>query len=320
MIRIFRFDAHGKAIASEALDFICPPPEGTTCWIDLEKPDIPLLELLGDKFGFHPLTLEDCAQFDQIPKLEDYGDYMFLVMHGLQLNPHDKSLDTIELHSFLGANYLVTVHDRALPSLDVVWKRMEGDARAAQRGMDFVRYLVADALVDDLYPIIDRLADDTEAIEQRLIEIKPPKAVLIEILRIKLFNAKLRKALIPQRNIIASLTRFEEKFISEKTLLYFRDVYDHLLRITETLESNREMLEGLLMMYQWAISQRTNEIMKRLTILSAIFLPLTFITGFFGQNFTGLPFGSTALMAGMLSACVTVPVCMLWYFLRSKWI
>ena len=120
--------------------------------------------------------------------------------------------------------------------------------------------------------------------------------------------------------MLAQLAKREEGYISSKTAPYFRDVYDHLLRINESVEANRELLGNVLDAFQWTVSQRTNDIMKRLTIVSAIFLPLTFITGFFGQNFEGMPFDSHYLMLLMLASCAVVPVVMLWFFLRSKWL
>lgn len=321
MLRILQFDTHGVASLSTDVNQIKPPEPGHFCWIDLENPDGDTLHFLGERFRFHPLTIEDCAHFDQIPKLEDYGDYLFLVTHAFNLlseGIHD--LGIIELHSFLSTHFLVTVHDQPLPALDMVFTRIENDPRSVLRGPDFMRYLVANALINELYPIFDRLLDDTEKVEMLIFSKAPPKDVLHEILRIKRLNVHLRRVLIPQRSVIALLTKSDQKFISKKTAIYFRDVHDNLVRQTEALESNREIIESVLTGYQWAISQRTNEIVKRLTLLSAVFLPLTFITGFFGQNFHGLPFESNYLLMGMLAACFIVPTTMLWYFLRSKWL
>lgn len=322
MIRIMHIDSDGVVHASEDLDQVKPPPFSVITWIDVEDATKADLDMLGERFNFHPLTIDDCAHFDQNPKLEDYGDYIFLVTHAFSL-PKDlekELVGIVELHSFISRNYLVTVHDQPLAGVDIVWKRLLGDPKAARRGPDFIRYLLAHELTNELYPLIDQLADDTEEVESQLFNELPAQNVLHEILRIKRLNVTMRKALIPQRNIMASLSKVEDRFINKKTSIYFRDIYDSLLRVTEALESNREILENVLTGYQWAISQRTNEVVKRLTLLSAIFLPLTFITGFFGQNFRALPFESAALLMVMLSSCILVPGLMLWYFLRRNWI
>ncbi|MEX0818207.1 MAG: magnesium/cobalt transporter CorA [Pirellulaceae bacterium] len=298
-----------------------PPPEGTLRWVDLQQPSNDELNLLAQRFGFHPLSIEDCAHFDQRPKLEEYGDHLFLVTHCFELasDPNGEPR-MLELHTFLSKTFLVTVHDEPLLSLSKVWDRLKADGAAARRGVDFIRYLIADAMVDALFPVVDQLAGEIEALEDSLLSRSPDPHNLENILRIKRLLVSLRRMIPGQRDVLALLTKRDEEYISEKTVPYFRDVYDHLLRVNESIEANRELLANVLDAHQWTVSQRTNVIMKRLTILSAVFLPLTFITGFFGQNFEGMPFGSNELMAAMLVSCAVVPTAMLWFFLRSKWL
>ncbi len=286
----------------------------------MERPGEVELKLLSQRFGFHPLAIEDCAQFDERPKFEDYDDHIFVVTHGFELRPEGTTEPhLLELHTFLGRNYLVTVHDGPLQPLNKVWERLETDGTAARRGVDFIRYLIADAMVDAFFPVVDHLASQIEEFEDALLGRYPSHNTFEDILQLKRLLVSLRRVLPPQRNVLAQLAKREGGHISDKTAPYFRDVYDHLLRINESVEANRDLLGHVLDAYQRTISQRTNEIMKRLTILSAIFLPLTFITGFFGQNFEGLPFGSTELMLLMLISCAVVPAGMLWFFLRSRW-
>jgi len=301
-------------------EYVAPPPDGVLRWIDIDCPSDVELSLLSEQFGFHPLAIEDCAHFDQRPKLEDYDDHIFLVTHGFELPPViDPGPRLLELHTFLAKRYLVTVHDEAIVPLNSVWERLQSDQSAGRRGTDFIRYLIADAMVDAFFPVVDQFASRIEELEDALLNRGSDDNTLKEILQLKRLLVSLRRVLPAQRDVLAQLAKREGGHISDKTVPYFRDVYDHLLRISESVEGNRELLGNLLDAYHWTISQRTNEIVKRLTIVSAVFLPLTFITGFFGQNFEALPFGSTRLMLAMLVSCVVVPAGMLYFFLRSKW-
>lgn len=319
-IRILEIYESEKPRLLTGKDHIAPPPDGVLRWIDIERPSDVELSLLSDQFGFHPLAIEDCAHFDQRPKLEDYHDHIFLVTHGFELppvpNPEPRLL---ELHTFLAKRYLVTVHDESLVPLNGVRERLQSDPSAGRRGTDFIRYLIADAMVDAFFPVVDQFASRIEELEDALLNRGSDRNTLREILQLKRLLVSLRRVLPAQRDVLAQLAKRERGHVSDKTAPYFRDVYDHLLRINESVEANRELLGNLLDAYHWTISQRTNEIVKRLTIVSAVFLPLTFITGFFGQNFEALPFGSTRLMLAMLVSCVAVPIGMLYFFLRSRW-
>lgn len=320
MFRAIEFSPRHPPEAVVGAGHVGPPPEGHVRWIDVESPTDAELSLLGNRFGFHPLELEDCAHFDQRPKLEEYEDHIFVVTHSFTLpSRRDAEPDVLELHSFLGRNYLVTVHSGPLPPLNSAWDRLKIDGTAAGRGADFIRYLVADAMVDAIFPVVDQLATDIESLEDRLLGARLDESVLEEILRLKRLLISLRRLLPSQRDVLAQLAKRDFADVSGKTAPYFRDVHDHLLRLNESVEANRELLGNVLDAYQWTVSQRTNEIVKRLTIVSAVFLPLTFITGFFGQNFEDLPFESSELMVAMLASCLIVPAGMLWFFLRSKW-
>ena len=320
MYRVMEIDGVHSPELTSGEEAVAPPPEGEWRWIDLQRENDAELALLAERFHFHPLTIEDCANFNQRPKYENYDGYLFIVMHGFDFDPRPgEDLKALELHSFLGKNYIVTVHDEPLPTLNAVWDRLLSDPITARRGVDFIRYLIADAMVDALFPLVDQLANRVEEIEDRLLAGAAHSGTLEEILDLKREFVALRKVLSPQRSVLAQLTRREDEFVSERTAFYFRDVHDHMLRISESIETNRELLESVLAAYQWNVSQRTNEIVKRLTILSAVFLPLTFITGFFGQNFEAFPFESRGLFAVMLASCIAVPVGMLWLFTRGRW-
>jgi magnesium transporter len=319
MFRILDLSEQGPVRSSDALAAVGPPPPGSWRWIDLTAPDEASLKLLGERFGFHPLALEDCAHADQRPKAEEYGDHLFVVTQSFQC-PHD-NLDELrwhELHAFLGAHYLVTVHEESIPGLDQVWKRLELDREPFAKGMDFVYYLLVDRLVDESFPILDRIADQLEQIEDAVVT-HPDREDLAHIFSLKQRLVLMRKVLSPQRDVIGMLARRGDPRVSDKTALYFRDIYDHLARAVESIEANRDLLGNALDAYHSAMSQRTNEVMKALAILSAVFMPLTFITGFFGQNFEHLPFGSDPLMYGMVISCFVTPIGLLMWFKSRRW-
>lgn len=319
MFRILDVHDGGSAIAGFDLSSIAPPADGDIRWIDLVDQDEDKLNILAEQFGFHQLAIEDCLHFDQRPKLESYSDHLFLVIHGFRLiGDNAQSSEVLELHIFLGSDFLVTVHDQPLPELDAVWNRILRDGSLLRRGADYVCYLIADALIDGYFPVVDEVIAKIDRLEDRVLDISGD-VNLQEILDLKRLLVEMRHILSPQRDVLALLSKRGEGWINEHTALYFRDVYDHVLRIHESVESAREMVANTRDAYLWAASQRTNEIMKRLTILSAIFLPLTFITGFFGQNFEHLPFASDGLMYGMLASCIMVPAGMIYYFVKSKW-
>jgi magnesium transporter len=318
-LRILDIPSDGPCVAVEGTERAAPPPPGTVRWIDLREQAEPELRLLAERFGFHPLTIEDCLQVDQRPKLEEYGDYLFIVMHAFAC-PSGVAGDVAprELHAFLGAGYLITVHADAIEPLEKVWQRAAGDPLLGRRGADFLMYLVADAVVDANFPILDLIYDDVEGLEDAVLE-RPARSDLTRIFSLKRTLVLMRKVLSPERDVFSLLSKRGDPRVSEKTSLYFRDVYDHLSRISEGLEAARDLLGNALDAYLSMSANRTNEIMKRLTLLSAVFLPLTFITGFFGQNFEHLPYHSDRLMFAMISACAVIPSAMVLIFRRSGW-
>jgi magnesium transporter len=325
MFRVLEVGPDGPVRASAGSAHVAPPPDGSLRWIDLQGQDEAQLEMLRSQFGFHPLAIEDCAKFDQRPKLEEYGDHLFIVTHSLACPDSDPAgVEVQELHAFLGHRYLVTVHTQPMPALEEVWDRVVNDAPLARRGADFLYYLVADQLVDAHFPLLDHISDALEDLETSVLEDANTQD-LAQIFRLKRALVTMRKALSPQRDVFGLLAKRGAAQVSEKTAFYFRDVYDHLMRLTESIETNRDLLGNALDAYLSMVSNRTNEVMKGLTIMSAIFLPLAFIVGFFGQNFDNLPFleGWThddRLMWFMIVACVSLPAAMLAWFRRNGWV
>jgi magnesium transporter len=315
----------GRVEASDGDANVRAPETGTLRWIDLRAQDAEQLELLRARFDFHPLAIEDCSHLDQRPKIEEYLSHLFLVTQGFSC-PGERvvELELQELHAFLGADYLVTVHQTAIAALDEVWTRLSSDPALFARGVDFAYYLVVDGIVDDNLPILDRIADELDELEDAVLS-SPRRDALERIFDLKRHLVVMRKVLSPQRDVQALLSKRGHPLINDRTALYLRDVHDHLMRINESIDANRDLLGNSLDAYLSAVSQRTNEIVKYLTVMSAVFLPLSFIVGFFGQNFDDLPFvrdwvHSDALMWAMVVLCVTVPAGMLLWFRQRDWL
>jgi len=315
----------GRVELFEGSEKVAPPPEGVLRWIDLRSQDEAQLELLRERFDFHPLAIEDCAHHDQRPKLEEYRDHLFLVTQGFAC-AGDKvhELELHELHTFLGERFMVTVHLGNIAALESVWRRLAGDPKLMGRGLDFVYYLVADGIVDDNFPILDMIAEELESLEDSVLS-SPKRSDLSRIFELKHHLVAMRRVLSPQRDVLGLLAKRGDAQISDRTALYLRDVYDHLVRINESIESNRDLLGNALDAYLSAVGQRTNEIMKALTIMSAVFLPLAFVVGFFGQNFDNFPglkewVHSDALMYVMFTLCIGIPVGMLAWFKKKNWL
>jgi magnesium transporter len=322
--RVLEFH-EGRISSSEGSDLVERPPPGVLRWADLLAPTPAELELLRERFDFHPLTIEDCSHLDQRPKLEEYRDHLFLVTQGFSLKGEKiEELELQELHAFLAESYLVTVHETPIAALEETWQRLSGQPIFFERGVAFAYYLVVDGIVDDNFPILDCIADELDELEDSVLD-APKKEDLQRIFELKRHLVTMRKVLSPQRDVMGLLTRRGDVRIGERTAVYLRDVYDHLVRINESIEASRDLLGNALEAYLSAVSQRTNEIMKYLTIMSAVFLPLAFVVGFFGQNFENLPFvrnwtESDGLMWGMIVTCIAVPAAMLAWFKGKDWV
>lgn len=261
-------------------------------WLILDNP-LPneVDEYLKNIFQFHPLSVEDCqSEGYQTPKVDDFEEYIFVIAHAL-IPDHGnlENLEMNELDIFLGKNFVVcSHHSKQMPPVDQVWGLLEKDHRLVSHGADFLCHAILDALVDDYMPLIDEMDDEIEWLEDRVLE-KPQPATLARILALKHSTLSLRRIISPQREIMNRLSRDEFTLIDEKHRIYYRDIYDHLVRIQDLIESVRDIVSGTLDIYLSATSNRLNEIMKALTVVSTIFLPLSFFAGVYGMNFKYFP-------------------------------
>ncbi len=251
-------------------------------WLDLTSPGREELARLRDLFHFHPLALEDSESFHQRPKLDDYGDHVFLVFYGASQDQPGK--DRLrEVHLYVSGQYLVTVHRDQLPPLEREREQLEGRVLHSEQ---FLIYRVLDALTDSFFPLLADMDDEIDTLEAAVLE-DPTDEQLQRLFALKRELVAMRKVVTPQRDLFArgidQLAQLPGLQLDERD--YFRDIYDHLIRISDLIDSYRDLLSGATDLYLSTVSNRQNEVMKQLTVIATVFLPLSFITGFFGQNF-----------------------------------
>jgi len=295
---------------------------GGLLWVSLERPSQEeFLTILRDIFKFHPLTIEDCQSAGyQTPKIDDFGQYLFIIVHAISPQQNFQILDTVELDLFVGENYVVThTQSDRMPPIDYIWQRIHRDERLHLNGSDFLCHAILDALVDDYMPLIDQMAEEIEELEDKVIA-NPNIATLQRILDLKHTIMSLRRIIGPQREIVNRLSRDDFTLIDHQSRIYFRDIYDHLVRIQDMSETIRDIVSSALDIYLNSTSLRLNEIMKALTIVSTIFLPLTFLAGVYGMNFEYMPEVSMKLAYPVLwGICMIIAVGMLAFFKRRGW-
>ena len=254
-------------------------------WLDLTDPGAADIATLGELFSFHPLALEDLRKRGQRPKLDDFGDSMFLVYYGVGERGGGE-IELEEIHAFLAGGYIVTAHQRPSPALEEARRRLSAQT---PRSEQFVVYRVLDGLTDSFFPVLERLDDRMEALDAEIFERTSP-GQLEEITALRRKLVELRRVVTPQRDLLARGIDdiLEIPGLEADSRNYFRDVYDHAIRISDQIDSYRDLLAGTRDAYLSVVSNRLNQITKQLTIVATIFLPLSFVVGFFGQNFRWL--------------------------------
>jgi magnesium transporter len=292
--------------------------KGAYRWVDIDQPTEDDLHWLETTYNFHPLTIEDCQHFDQRAKVEDYDSYLFITMAVPRRLPiyHDMQAD--ELHCYLGADYLVTVHTDPLGAVDRTRQRLGSDRGKLKTSPDFLMYLIMDQMVDGYFGILDDMEDEVERLEDEIVT-EPKRQTLHNIFTLKQQLVYMRKTAGPERELFHALSGRRYAQISSHTDLYFRDIYDHIVRIFEGIETSRDLLSNGLEAYLSVVSNRLNDIMKRLTLVATIFMPLSFIVGFGGMNFQALPFASRTAFIFLLAVMLATPVLMLLWFWRKEW-
>jgi magnesium transporter len=306
-----------------SIESVLPSKEATgVTWIDIDGiHDTALIERVGAHFGFHPLVLEDVVTPDQRPKLEDYTDYLFVTLKMLTLVPGEQEVKIEEISILVGANYLITVQETEGDCFEPVRERIRrGKERLRKAGPDYLMYALIDAIVDNYFAVLETLGERFELLQESVITQPDPKT-LQTLHRMKSELIYVRKSVWPLRDVINGLQRSESKLISRTTEVYLRDVHDHTIQVIDTIETFRDMLSSMLDIYLSSVSNRLNAVMKVLTIIATIFIPLTFIAGVYGMNFEFMPelhwrWGYPAIMGLMFA----MGLGMLYWFRRKDWI
>jgi magnesium transporter len=298
------------------------PCVGDVLWVNVEGVhDVELIRMLGEKHTFHPLVLEDIVNTVQRPKVEDYGEYLFIVLRMLRPT-EDGSFSSEQLSIILGPDYLFTFQEGIRgDAFDPVRDRIRsGKGKIRDMGADYLAYALIDAIVDGYFSIIEGFGERIVDVEEEL-TLTPDQESLHRINALKKEIIFLRKTVWPLREVISFLERGDSHLLHDATRLYFRDVYDHTVQVIDTVETYRDLLSGMLDLYLSSISNRTNEVMKFLTVIGTIFMPLTFLVGVYGMNFKYLPElewknGYFAIWGVMIALALL----MVAYFRKKRWL
>jgi magnesium transporter len=275
-------------------------------------------------FGFHPLAVSDALDEMHVPRVDDWGDYLYLVLHDIKFDPaQEEVFQTNELDIFLGKHYLVTYQNIAIPVVEKVHQNIERDPRFLQRGADHLFYKLADDLVGETLPVVDQMDDAIDTIEDQLFN-GSNQQLLEEIFTLKRSLLHLRRILMPQREVFNKLARGDDHVIDKQERVFFRDIYDHMVRLYDISESLRDLISGALETYLSVTNNRMNDVMKTLTIITTLFMPISFLTGFFGMNFFAAdpPFTgwtSQPVLVVLLCIFVLMPVSMFVWMRSRKW-
>jgi magnesium transporter len=280
-----------------------------------------MLEKLGDCYGFHPLVLEDILNTDQRPKIEDYGDYVYIVLRSLDYNDQREEIESDQISIILGPNFVFSFQEKEGDTFDPIRERIRtGKGRIRKMGADYLAYTLLDSIVDNYFIILEKLGERIEILEELLIT-RPTPQTLQTIHDLKREMIFLRKAVWPLREVVGSLERGDSSLIQPSTRVYLRDLYDHTIQVIDNVETFRDMIAGILDIYLSSVSNRLNAVMKVLTIIATIFMPLTFLAGIYGMNFKYMPelqwrWGYPFIWFIMIG----IGIFMLVYFKRKKWL
>ena len=298
---------------------------GDLLWVDFsDEPPSVCEPILRDTFGFHPLAIDDALQESHVPKVDDWGEYLYIVLHGITFDTRDYGdLATQELDIFLGKNYIVTYHERPISSVERVWSVCRRDERHLNKGADHLLYMLADELVASYMPVVEEIDEAIESVED-LIFNEPRPVLLEQLFAVKRALLDLRRIVTPQREVINKLARDQYEVISAEDRVFFRDVYDHLVRLHGINESLRDLVGDALEAYLSIVNNRMNEVMKTLTIITTMFMPISFLVGFFGMNFfqavTPLEaWTSQPAFILTLAAMILIPVALYVWIRQRAW-
>jgi magnesium transporter len=294
----------------------------TVTWMNVDGlHQVEILEKLGECYGLHPLVLEDILNTDQRPKMEDYGEYIYIVLRDLDYSDKSNEIEGEQISLIVGSNFVFSFQEREGDTFDPIRDRIRNNkGRIRKMGADYLAYTLLDSIVDNYFIILEKLGEKIEWLEEKLVT-DPARETLQTIHHLKRELLFLRKGVWPLREVINSLARGESSLVTEPARVYLRDVYDHTIQTIDTIETYRDMVSGMLDIYLSSVSNRLNSVMKVLTIIATIFMPLTFLAGVYGMNFKFMPelewrWGYPLvwlIMAG-------IGISMIFYFRKKKWL
>ncbi len=299
---------------------------GSLLWVDFDaEPDPSAESILTGIFRFHPLAVDDALEETHTPKIDDWGEYIYIVLNAMNFDASNGlALSTIELDIFLGSNYIVTHHDAPIPALEKAREAFGRDKRYTMHGPDHLLYKIIDMLIADYMPIVEAIDDQIDRVEDEVL-VKAAPDTLERIFSLKRILLAMRRIITPQREVLNKLARDDFEVVDPQDRIFFRDIYDHLVRLHDLNESMRDLVSGALDTYLSVVNNRMNEVMKTLTIITTLFMPISFLTGFFGMNFfqpaadfsrwTGAPVFSI-----LLGIFVSLPIGMFFWMKRRTWL
>jgi magnesium transporter len=320
---LFSFDVENieRTGSDDVKNIIAKIDKNRNNWINVTGlSNTSLIGQLGNHHNLHPLLLEDVLNTESVPKIENYGDVLFLCMKMLQWNDISASIGTEQISFILGENYLLSFQERDGDVFNPVRERLlNGLSKAREKSIDFLAYVLIDKIVDNYFVVLEKIEDHIENTELELLR-DTDRVTPMQMMHLKKQLIVLRKYVYPLRDELRKLQRDESKLIDRKTIKYINDLNDHLQNIVQNIESFRDTITGLMELYSSTISNRLNSVMKTLTVIGAIFIPLTFIVGIYGMNFEFMPelhyrYGYHAVMFGMLG----IAVGMFLYMKSRKW-
>jgi len=294
----------------------------TVTWINIDGiHQIDIIEKLGEQFELHPLILEDILNTGQRPKFEDFDKYVFIVLKMLSYNDEKQTVQSEQVSLVLGPNFVVSFQEAVGDVFEQVRDRIRNaKGRIRKMGPDYLAYALMDAVVDNYFGILEKLGEEIESLEEQLI-MEPTERTLQQIHNLKREMISLRKSVWPLREVLSGLERSGSSLINESVGIYLRDVYDHTIQIIDTIESFRDMVSGMLDIYLSSISNKMNSVMKVLTIIATIFIPLGFFAGVYGMNFRYMPGLEWPRSFGVFClVMVLIGIGMLMYFRKKKWL
>ncbi|MBS3741214.1 MAG: magnesium/cobalt transporter CorA [Candidatus Cloacimonetes bacterium] len=296
--------------------------KSTVTWINIVGlGDLAVIRALGNKFGIHPLVLEDIVNTGQRPKLEDFENYLFIVLKMIFYKDKEGEIETEQVSLIVGSDFVISLQEKKGDVFNPLRERIRnGKGSIRKMGSDYLTYTLIDTIIDNYFIVLEKVGEKLEDMEEELVS-DPSTETLQAIHRLKREMIYLRKSVWPLREVITRLERGDSLLIKKSSHIYFRDIYDHTIQVMDAIETSREMLTGMLDIYLSSVSNRMNDVMKVLTIIATIFIPLTFIAGIYGMNFEYMPeLGWRGAYFVVLFVMLVVGAGMIAYFKNKKWL